>query len=67
MLKFYTNKMILVDGRQTYLLTSSVGDSGVLLCVSGPHTIVLHEHVVTELDGSELKLEGAHNIDGEAV
>jgi hypothetical protein len=57
MSKHYDRKMIVVDGAHTYLLSSWVCDEGVALMVSGPETILLHQHKVTEPDGSELKLE----------
>jgi len=46
--------MICVDNQQTYLLASWITDNGVALEISGPETIFLHEHKVTEINGNEL-------------
>ena len=53
---FHEDHMIIVDGRQTWLLSYKVSDSGVLITVSGPKVLVLHQHEITELDGSPVKL-----------
>lgn len=52
----HEERIIKVDGEETYLLSSSVSDSGIILLVSGPQSIVLTDHTVTEYDGSPLDL-----------
>jgi len=53
---FHDNHMILLNEEQTYLLSHRVCDNGIALCVSGPEIVMLHEHTVTELNGSKLHL-----------
>ena len=56
MIHFHNNHMIVVDGEQTYLLSHRLSNNGILLDVSGPETVYLHEHVVKEVDGKEIDL-----------
>lgn len=49
-------RIILVDSEETYLLGYRVCDSGIRLEVSGPESLLMHEHTVTECDGSPLVL-----------
>lgn len=53
---FHNNHIILVDGKETYLLAHYVSDNGIILEISGIESIYLHEHIVTEYNGSPLKL-----------
>lgn len=55
--KMFHNKIIKVDGKETYLLAHWLSDLGIVLEISGPETIVLHEHTVTELNGDALVLD----------
>jgi hypothetical protein len=54
---FHDNYRVIVDGGMTYLLSHWITDLGIALCVSGPEVLLLHEHTVTEADGSELLLQ----------
>lgn len=53
---FHERHMIVVDGKQTYLLSHRISDNGILLDISGPETIYLHEHIVTETNGKAINL-----------
>lgn len=55
-MRHFHNRIIKVDGQETYLLAHWISDNGIVLEVSGPETIYLQEHNVTEYDGSELIL-----------
>lgn len=55
--RYYRDRRILVDGEETWLLRTWVSDSGLVVEVSGPRSLLLAEHTVTERDGSELQLE----------
>lgn len=56
-MKYYDDKrIILVNGEETYLLRSWISDNGIVVEVSGPESLLLHEHNITELDGRELDL-----------
>ncbi len=55
MIKFQDQpRIIKVDGEETYFLSHQLCDSGILVTVSGPRCILLHEHEITELDGTPL-------------
>jgi hypothetical protein len=56
MIYFHENHAVLVDGGPTWLLSHRLDDLGIALTVSGPETVHLHEHSVTEADGSPLDL-----------
>lgn len=56
MIHFHNDHMILVDGKETYLLSHWINDNGIVLDISGPESILLHEHKVTETNGDELDL-----------
>ena len=53
---FHDNHMVLADGKQTWLLSHWVTASGIAVCVSGPEVLLLHEHEITEIDGSPVLL-----------
>ena len=56
MKKYHENHRILLNDKLIYLLQHWDTDEGIALIVSGPKTVLLHEHIVTEEDGSKLDL-----------
>lgn len=60
-MKKFHDRIIKVDGEETYLLSHQITDTGILLTVSGPETIYLHEHNVTEFNGEEINLSLGKN------
>jgi len=61
MRKFH-DRIIKVDGEETYLLSHFISDNGIVIVVSGPESLLLKEHIVTEYDGSPLDLSKGHNL-----
>ena len=58
MIKFQDQpRIIKVDGVETYFLSHQLCDSGILITVSGPCCILLHEHEIVELDGTPFNLQ----------
>ncbi len=55
-MRTFHDRIILVDGQETYFLAHFICDSGIAIEVSGPETLYFHEHEFKELDGSELDL-----------
>ena len=56
MRKFH-DRIILVDGQETYFLAHFISDNGIVIEVSGPKSLYLHEHEFLECDGSQLNLD----------
>jgi hypothetical protein len=53
----FHNRVIIVDGEETYFLRHWISDNGVVIEVSGPKSLLLSEHTITEFDGSPLNLK----------
>lgn len=54
-MKFH-HRIIIVDGEQTHFLRHWISSSGIVIEVSGPKSLLLHEHNITELNGLKLNL-----------
>ena len=54
-MKFH-NRIILVNGQETYFLRHWISDNGIVIEVSGPVSLLYHQYTITEVDGSKLVL-----------
>lgn len=58
MKRYYEHtRLIKVDGKTTTILARWVSDRGVMITVSGPEELVLHDHKVTEYNGARFDLD----------
>jgi hypothetical protein len=55
-MKFH-NRIIKVNGEETYFLRHWLSDHGIVIEVSGPQAFLYHENNITEYDGSQLDLQ----------